>query len=407
MKNKFFVRISRLVLSFTAIAVLFTGCEETSGIDSYHVFSDGTYIEVNAGDSTPVKKNDNADFYIPEGMVTDYFSTNVLSESERQIYDLLLKNMGTFKENITVSGEDPYGKVLNILRLEQLAFTQVSDWDWEYNLDTQGLDTIAFKYRFTADEVSSMNIASEKAAKEIMAGITPDMDDYEKLKYFHDWLVLNCETSTTYEYADTIYGALVQKEALCEGYAKAFSYLCNLAGIENTLVAGETNVPHVWNMVKLGGNWYHVDVTWDDADDRLREAYPDVVLYQYFMITDSVIENNHIIWSDPAVPPKANGRTENYFVREGTDIGSEDEFFTAAENAIMNAVSRGEQGAMVKFDSTDLFISTSADLMNRSIKEVFEPIISRAETAYGRNIKLSWTDYYAQYRILTFIIEYE
>ena len=104
---------------------------------------------------------------------------------------------------------------------------------------------------------------------------------------------------------------------------------------------------------------------------------------------------------------KANGRNENYFAREGTDVNSEDEFFTAAENAIMNAVSRGEQGAMVKFGTSDLFISTAAMLMNdNDLNSIFDPIISRAEAAYGKDINVSWTDYYAQYRIITFIIEY-
>ena len=253
-----------------------------------------------------------------------------------------------------------------------------------------------------------MNIAVEHAAKEIMAGITSDMDDYEKLKYFHDYIVRNCEATTSYEFADTIYGALVQGKAHCEGYSKAFSYLCNLAGIENVLVTGETYVPHMWNMVKLGGNWYHVDVTWDDPDDQLHEEYSDVILYQYFMVTDSVIENNHVIYASyPAELPKAYGKTENYFAREGTDIQSGDEFLTVSENAIMSAVSRGEQSAMIKFETSDMYISTAAELDSQHISEVFAPIISRVKSAYGTDIKLSLTDYYGQYRILTYIIEYQ
>ena len=240
-----------------------------------------------------------------------------------------------------------------------------------------------------------------------MKNVTDDMDDYQKLKYFHDYLVLNCDTDQNDEYADTIYGALVRKKALCEGYAKAFSYLCNLAGIENIIITGEASVPHMWNMVKLGGNWYHVDITWDNPNDKLHEDYPDVILYQYFMVTDSVIENNHVIYTYPFEPPKANGKNENYFIREGTDITDEEEFLTASENAIISAVSKGEQSAMVKFETNDLFISISSEISNRSINEIFDPIISKVTSTYGKNIKLSYTDYYEQYRILTYIIEYD
>lgn len=388
-----------------AAAVVFCGCERKT--DSYNVFSNGTAVEVGIEQPSQSKKTDSADFYIPEGMDNDYVSKNFLNDEEREYYTQLLKDLGTFKEKVPlmIDGME-YGKLLNVLRQEQLAYTQVAGWDWEFNTERQGFD-IVFRYRFTADEISSMNLASERAAKEIMKNVTDDMDDYQKLKYFHDYLVLNCDTDQNDEYADTIYGALVRKKALCEGYAKAFSYLCNLAGIENIIITGEASVPHMWNMVKLGGNWYHVDITWDNPNDKLHEDYPDVILYQYFMVTDSVIENNHVIYTYPFEPPKANGKNENYFIREGTDITDEEEFLTASENAIISAVSKGEQSAMVKFETNDLFISISSEISNRSINEIFDPIISKVTSTYGKNIKLSYTDYYEQYRILTYIIEYD
>ena len=398
-------KISAAVISVTAAAVLFSGCRDDSfdeGI-TYHVYSEGTSIEVFEGYSSYSKKSSDADFYVPDKMVTNYLSKNSLTDSEKELYDQILKDIGSFKEWIPLTvGADVYGKLLNLIRLEQLSYTQVSARKAEYNTDYQSYG-VAFTYRFTADEVSSMNIAAEHAAKDIISNITPDMDDYEKLKYFHDYIVLNCEASTTDEYADTVYGALVRKKAHCEGYSKAFSYLCNMVGIENVLVTGETYVPHMWNMVKLGGNWYHVDVTWDDPEDQLHEEYHDVILYQYFMVTDSVIENNHTIGTDPVEFPKANGKNENYFVREGTDIRNEDEFMIASENAIMSAVSKGEQSAMVKFETSDMYISAVADLANIS----FDPIISRIKSTYGTDIKLKWTEYYGQYRIITYIIEYQ
>ena len=392
---------------FTAACMLLCGCREKNVPDTYRVYSDGTYIEVDNSYSPGTKKSgsENADFYVPEGMTT-YYYRDTLDESEKELYDKLLKDLGTLKESVPLEvGSDVYSKLLYMIRFEQLSYTQVANWECDYNIDIRNFE-IKFTYKFSADEVSSMNIAAEKAAKEIISQLTPEMDDYEKLKYFHDYLVKSCGTSTADPYSDTIYGALVRKEARCEGYAKAFSYLCNLAGIENMIVTGYTGVAHMWNMVKLGGNWYHVDVTWDNPDDKLHDEYPDIILYQYFMVTDSVIENNHAISVFPAEPPKANGKTENYFVREGTDVDNEDEFLFVSENAIMSAVSRGEQSAMIKFETNDLFISITTDMMD-PINRLFDPIASQIKSVYGKDIKLSWTDYYRQYRILTYIIEYE
>lgn len=386
------------------LCVSAAGCTADSGAEEaeYNVYSEGKIL-----DSGVVVPEDSAGkksgaFYIPEGMETDYYRTYALSESEREIYDEAVESLGNMETVVPLPIDSSvYQKILDIIRLEQLSFSHVSGRKSEYNPQKQEFE-VYFTYSLTADEISSMNMAAEKAAKEIVGQLTPDMDDYEKLKFFHDYLVLNCENSTDDAYADTIYGTLVRKKALCEGYAKSFSYLCNLAGIENVIVTGQASVAHMWNMVKLGGNWYHVDVTWDKPDDALHEEYPDVILYQYFMVTDSVINNNHTIWEYPAAPPKAYGTNENYFVREGTEVKSSSELLSAAENAIISAVKSGRKSAMIKFDTTDLYLSAVAGLENQ---ELFNPVAERVKAECGEDIVLSWTTYYGQYRILTFIIE--
>ena len=62
------------------------------------------------------------------------------------------------------------------------------------------------------------------------------------------------------------YGALVEGSAICEGYAKAFKLLCNRAGIACEIVGGTVNgEAHMWNYVQIGGDYYLVDATFDDA----------------------------------------------------------------------------------------------------------------------------------------------
>lgn len=399
-----------LAAALTAASVFISlcGCSSEGNLKEtvYHIYSNGTYIDGGQVEFDFSDDGGSADFYIPEGMVNDSVSRDALTDDELELYDEILEALGSFETSIPLRNDASiYARVLEFIRFEQLAYSQVSRRYSDINPETQ-LFEVYFEYRFDGDELSRMNMASENAAKKIMEGITDDMDDYEKLKYFHDYLVLNCENSTTDPYADTIYGALVKKKALCEGYAKAFSYLCNLAGIENVIVTGETYVQHMWNMVKINGNWYHVDVTWDNSDDDLHKDYPNVVLYQYFMVTDSIIKNNHIISDYPVEAPRATGMKENYFVREGTEIDREEDFIIASEKAILDAVKNGRDGAMVKFNTNDLYISVASDLMNRNFETYFKPIISKAKADYGADITMRWTDYYGQYRILTYIIEY-
>ena len=95
-------------------------------------------------------------------------------------------------------------------------------------------------------------------------------NDYEKIKYVHDYLVDNISYDESLEASNThnMYGALVNKTCVCDGYANAFQYLMLELGINSMNIpgyttAGETEY-HQWNAVELDGKWYMIDVTWDD-----------------------------------------------------------------------------------------------------------------------------------------------
>ena len=96
--------------------------------------------------------------------------------------------------------------------------------------------------------------------------------NYNKMLQIHDTLVDMMEYDTTYSRTNThnIYGALIEKKAVCEWYAKAFKYIldslnipCILVGGTATNSSGNTE-SHMWNYVQIDGVWYGVDLTWDD-----------------------------------------------------------------------------------------------------------------------------------------------
>ncbi len=95
---------------------------------------------------------------------------------------------------------------------------------------------------------------------------------YDNIKMVHDYLIENVAYDTSISKGNiyNIYGAMVNKVAVCEGYARSFKYLMDALGIPCTLVIGKGTSPdnrtenHAWNYVQLGNNWYAVDTTWDD-----------------------------------------------------------------------------------------------------------------------------------------------
>lgn len=97
-------------------------------------------------------------------------------------------------------------------------------------------------------------------------------NNYNKALIVHDTLVDMLEYNQNDSNSNThnIYGAFVNRSVVCEGYAKSFKYIMDSLNIPCILVGGvatnntSTTESHMWNYIQLDGNWYGVDVTWDD-----------------------------------------------------------------------------------------------------------------------------------------------
>ena len=104
------------------------------------------------------------------------------------------------------------------------------------------------------------------------------------------------------------YGVFVKGRAVCEGYAKAYKMLMDIADIDCIIVTGtvgENDISHAWNMIKLDNSWYHVDVTYDDPNPETKE-----IVYLYMNITDEIIEKDHK-WNKNNTP-EANDTKYDY-----------------------------------------------------------------------------------------------
>lgn len=101
------------------------------------------------------------------------------------------------------------------------------------------------------------------------------MNDYDKLLYLHDFIVNNTNYVSDAQNRYNALGCLIEKKAVCEGYALAYKYLCNAAGIQCEMIVSDT---HAWNAVYLNNAWYYVDTTWDDP-----VGYSGATRHTYFL----------------------------------------------------------------------------------------------------------------------------
>ncbi|MBQ5311630.1 MAG: hypothetical protein ILP19_06265 [Oscillospiraceae bacterium] len=394
--------MKRIILIMTAmLMVMLSACQESP--HELHVITNDTGTSAPADPYADVSETE---LEIPEGMVTKYASLD-FDKRMQDAYDDIVDTISGFENKslipLTVTTSD-YSKILGIVRCEQLAFFYLENRRvGEYNSSAQTFE-IDFQYKYSIKEVNIMLRQTEEAAKQILALTDDSMSDYEKLKIFHDYLVRNVESTVDGEHADSLYGALVEGKALCEGYAKAFSYLCNLAGIENMIVTGFTDIDHMWNMVKLGDSWYHVDIGWDKPTEALSARCPDLVLYQYFLASDSVIQNDHrSISRSLGDPPVADSDEMSYFVHEGKYAQDYSEALGIIEDTCRSCIDSGKNYFLIKLDSSNLYLSTLNELTRPNDDESSD--IQNIADKLGYKGNISYTDYYRNYRILIFILD--
>ena len=159
--------------------------------------------------------------------------------------------------------------------------------------------TTAKSFGVTVTENSLYNTVDSILAQIIRS----DMNDFEKLRAIHDWMIKYADYDKENYYAGTIpqadytaEGFFENRKAVCDGYSKAFLALATRAGFDAIRVEGTANGgDHAWNQVKANGNWYNIDVTWDDS--IVDASYGDNLRYVYFLIPDSTLNKDHIATS--------------------------------------------------------------------------------------------------------------
>lgn len=152
------------------------------------------------------------------------------------------------------------------------------------------VNSVKILYGRTADEVQQADF--DATAQAVLEAARAQGSDYEKLKFVHDWIVKNTDYSNTgAAYESEADGPIVYGSALCEGYSKAFMYFAQSLGFECVCAIGFAGgVDHMWNMVKLGGQWYNVDATWDDP---IMSDGSNTLRHKYFLISDRQIKQDH------------------------------------------------------------------------------------------------------------------
>ena len=175
------------------------------------------------------------------------------------------------------------------------------------NYDTGIIQSIRPEYYFDIEDIPSKITEFNQKTDYILSGLNSGWNDVTKARYLHDMLAYYAEYDTKYEVINdsdynifrmqmriySAYGALVDNNAVCEGYAMAYKYLLSKVGIESHYLQN-IDKRHAWNIVKIGDKFYHVDITDDDLtyDTLGRVGHDSFLKSDSYFLNDKNTDHN-------------------------------------------------------------------------------------------------------------------
>lgn len=256
-------------------------------------------------------------------MITDRYYYSRLTEKEKYVYTRLYKGVVALEKNIFIP---IHVEQESIQRIYQ-AITDDNPYLYYFNqsvLNTAVSDQAMIlmpQYFCTAEQIATYNGRLNQIINQMIADLDLlRVDEDLREKRIHDYFCENIvydEQGTKQETAfgrlvaaHSIIGVFARKRGVCEGIAKATKLLFNAVDMGCIVVPGKSkDDEHAWNIVKVNGDAYHLDMTWDVANSR-----PGHICYDYYNLPEKEISLDH---SEFGGVPVCTSWKENYFYKNG------------------------------------------------------------------------------------------
>ena len=309
---------------------------------------------------------------LPSDSAPSSYAFSQLSQEDRLLYEELFSAITGFEEKAVLSVQDAD-------RIERVFTCVLADHPEIFYVDGYTLTTRTLgeeilevdfqaEYTLSRQETEERTTLVKKAADDILSALTDGMDDYEKLKLLYDRIVTGTEYDRNAPENQTICSVFLYGRSVCQGYAKAFQYLCQRAGIHAVLVTGtvEGGEAHAWTAVRCSGSWYYADPAWGDVDYQADGAQEEtggaaegsgvekaaegsgtreIVDYGYFLVPSRELFRTHT--PEVCFPlPECSDMADNYYVREGLYFTDAD--LEQAGLALETAVREGRESVTFK-----------------------------------------------------------
>lgn len=302
----------------------------------------------------------------------EYYYNNLpegLHEIYREMYVHIMMNEDSGDIMSKVNADDFWKAYYAVLADHPEIFWVGSSAQIKESGLTKEVVSYSFETTVPTEARASMKENLEAAADGCIMQISADATDYQKIKYVYEYLIDTVEYSSGSADSQNIQSALLYRASVCAGYSKAFQYILNRMGLFCTYVTGtiKDGGDHGWNMVRIGGNYYYVDVTWGDPVFANRMDHIDsgqTKNYNYLCCTEYDLFKTHVP-SDAIPLPSCTSDDYNYYKLNGFYYEYFD--YNTIYNALMQSVWNGNSSIVLKFGSQEAYDSARYELFEGSL----------------------------------------
>jgi len=326
----------------------------------------------------------------PTSVVASNGGSNERPADYQKVYDLITHALLMAETSIELPKNQYTEKFSDIVDIVDMCLRENPEIlyyrGFTYNPDGM----LTFRYSKDSSTILSHREMLESKVNEILAQIIrPDMTDYRKELAIHDYLVENCEYDMDAVNGNeikpesfTAYGALCLGVAVCEGYAEAASILLNRAGVETKIITGASKgVGHAWNLVKIDGEFYHLDITWDDpyqADEKCG------IRYYYFNLTDADISSDHQ-W-DESKYEACTAKEYNYYKYNDMVVEDQDDYI----ERVIDEVQKGNTSITLKILEPD----PKKFNIGSAVETIVNKLFLRCQYSYNKDVRIAMVSFY-------------
>lgn len=322
-------------------------------------------------------------------MIYDRYYYSKMNSDDKKAYKLIYDALQRHEPSVEVQWitDESLLKVFEAINLDNphLFFVDFSSITW---YDLIGKTTVELSYLYDKSKTTTLTQRVNEICNKVLLKVT-GKTDFEKEVSLHDILVRNVLYDNVAKNnvekfrarSNTILGGLFYKTAVCEGIAKTFKLLLNALDIKCVVVKGKatddlsgnvsSDTLHAWNMVKIDGKPYHVDLTWD-----INLSDEKICRHDYLNLSDKDITRDHKFETDY---PVCSFMDSNYFYKNNLIVNTGKD----VERIIRNAIRLKYNAA--EFKLNDSAIETTTDIM-----AIAGNCIKTAATCQ-RNLSLSGT----------------